>query len=196
MLVMLQIVALLLAFALSLVTLNYEVRARKRQCLLADVQKPSTGLKLILHQRLFCCDAYLKIWESLFLLRRGPLSPPSRPLVNIRNWKRIPGHSDFRFGIQMESRGKKESGFIGLINCVIMDQIQMPKCFIILSPLTLFRQGELFDFQVFHSPYQLHLCCVLSPQAFRHLLFLVSPCEAKSDKEERHRIDREPQPSG
>lgn len=29
----------------------------------------------------------------------------------------------------------------------------------------------------------LHLCCVLSPKAFRHLLFLVSPCEAKSDIE-------------
>lgn len=67
MLVMLQIVALLLAFALSLVTLNYEVRARKRQCLLADVQKPSTGLKLILHQRWFCCDVGVT-----FSLKTGP----------------------------------------------------------------------------------------------------------------------------
>lgn len=65
MLVMLQIVAPLLAFAFSSVTLNYLGRARKRQWLLALVQKPSKGLLLILHQRLFCCDGYL--WESLFL---------------------------------------------------------------------------------------------------------------------------------
>lgn len=31
----------------------------------------------------------------------------------------------------------------------------------------------------------LHLCCALPPKAFRHLLFLVSPCEAKSDKREK-----------
>lgn len=65
MLVMLQIVAPLLAFAFSSVTLNYLGRARKRQWLLALVQKPSKGLLLILHQRFFCCDGYL--WESLFL---------------------------------------------------------------------------------------------------------------------------------
>jgi len=64
MLVMLQIVALLLAFAFSLVTLNYLERARKRQWLLALVQKPSTGLLLRLHKRFFCCDGYLKILES------------------------------------------------------------------------------------------------------------------------------------
>lgn len=65
MLVMLQIVAPLLAFAFSSVTLNYLGRARKRQ--LALVQKQSKGLLLILHQRFFCCDGYLKRWESLFL---------------------------------------------------------------------------------------------------------------------------------
>ena len=55
MLVMLQIVAPLLAFAFSLVTLNYLGRARKIQWLLAAKyeQKPSKGLLLILHQRLF-----------------------------------------------------------------------------------------------------------------------------------------------
>lgn len=31
----------------------------------------------------------------------------------------------------------------------------------------------------------LHLCCALPPKAFRHLLFQVSPCEAKSDKREK-----------
>lgn len=57
----------LLAFAFSSVTLNEIGRARKRQWLLALVQKPSKGLLLILHQRLFCWDGYNKIWESLFL---------------------------------------------------------------------------------------------------------------------------------
>lgn len=63
-------------------------------------------------------------------------SLPVSPLVDIWNWKGIPDHSDFRFGfgIWMESRGKKESGFRGLINCVIMDHQQIPKCFFILSP--------------------------------------------------------------
>lgn len=57
--VMLQIVAPLLAFAFSSVTLNYLGRARKRLWLLALVQKPSKGLLLILHLRLFCWDGYL-----------------------------------------------------------------------------------------------------------------------------------------
>nr|YP_010833546.1 hypothetical protein QLP06_mgp067 [Jatropha curcas]WFG81172.1 hypothetical protein [Jatropha curcas] len=62
-------------------------------------------------------------------------SLPVSPLVDIRNWKGIPDHSDFRRnGIWMESRGKKESGFRGLINFVIMDHQQIPKCFFILSP--------------------------------------------------------------
>lgn len=58
------------------------------------------------------------------------------------------------------------------------------------------RYGEIVGriLDLWDSIYKIHLhwCCALPPKAFRHLLFQVSPSEAKSDKGERHGFDREP----
>lgn len=81
----------------------------------------------------------------------------------------------------MESRGKKESGLRGLINCLIMDDQEIPKCLVIwLSPGE--NKNFLFDELVL---IEIHLHRWQSYFLPRHLWFLVSPCEGRTRQERK-----------